>query len=292
MSIPTLNDYFLPTTQELPTNKVNWPLDGKRAALLIHDMQNYFLSFWQADSLLVKQVINNIVLLKSKCKKQGIPVFYTAQPNHQSDAERGLLNDMWGAGLNQHPEQHSITDALIPESDDIVLTKWRYSAFQRSDFEQQLKELGRDQLIISGIYAHIGCMTTATDAFMRDIQPFFVADALADFSHDEHIMALRYIAGRCGRVLTTETLLNEISPQSEWTRERLRAEILPLLDDDCGDIDDHENMLDYGLDSVKIMSLVTRWNHENHNITFISLVKTPTLANWLALLTEREEFRQ
>ncbi|KMJ44625.1 isochorismatase [Xenorhabdus khoisanae] len=292
MSIPTLNDYLLPTTQELPSNKVNWPLDGKRAALLIHDMQNYFLNFWQADSLLVKQVINNIVQLKSMCKKQGIPVFYTAQPNHQSDAERGLLNDMWGAGLNQHPEQQSITDALTPESDDIVLTKWRYSAFQRSDFEQQLKEMGRDQLIISGIYAHIGCMTTATDAFMRDIQPFFVADALADFSHDEHIMALRYVAGRSGRVLTTETLLSEISPQPEWTRGRLRTEILPLLDDDCGDIDDHENMLDYGLDSVKIMSLVARWNHENHNINFISLMKTPTLANWLSLLTEREESRQ
>ncbi|MDC9589271.1 isochorismatase family protein [Xenorhabdus sp. XENO-10] len=296
MSIPTLNDYLLPTTQELPTNKVNWSLDGKRAVLLIHDMQNYFLNFWQADSPLVKQVINNIARLKTICKKQGIPVFYTAQPNHQSNGDRGLLNDMWGAGLNQYPEQQSITEALTPESDDTVLTKWHYSAFQRSDLEQQLKVMGRDQLIICGIYAHIGCMTTATDAFMRDIQPFFIADALADFSHDEHIMALRYIAGRCGRVLTTETLLNELSPQPvqpEWTRERLRAEILPLLDDDCGDIDDHENMLDYGLDSVNIMSLAARWRYESHHqIDFISLMKTPTLANWLILLTGKPESKQ
>ncbi|OKP03459.1 isochorismatase family protein [Xenorhabdus eapokensis] len=286
MSIPTLSDYLLPTPQELPTNKVNWPLDNKRAALLIHDMQNYFLNFWQTDSLLVKQVINNILRLKTVCKQQGIPVFYTAQPKHQDEADRGLLNDMWGAGINLYPEQQSITHALTPESDDTVLIKWRYSAFQRSDLEQQLKSMGRDQLIICGIYAHIGCMITATDAFMRDIQPFFVADALADFSYDEHIMALHYIAGRCGRVLTTETLLNEISPQPAWTRERLRAEILPLLDDDAGDIDDHENMLDYGLDSVKIMSLAARWRYENHDIDFISLMKTPTLADWLILLTE------
>ncbi len=38
-------------------------------------------------------------------------------------------------------------------------------------------------------------MTTATDAFMRDIKPFMVADALADFSRDEHLMSLKYVAG-------------------------------------------------------------------------------------------------
>lgn len=56
-----------------------------------------------------------------------------------------------------------------------------------------LKESGRNQLIITGVYAHIGCMTTATDAFMRDIKPFMVADALTDFSRDEHLMSLKYV---------------------------------------------------------------------------------------------------
>ena len=70
-----------------------------------------------------------------------------------------------------------------------------------------LKESGRNQLIITGVYAHFGCMTTATDAFMRDIKPFMVADALADFSRDEHLMSLKYVAGRSGRVVMTEELL-------------------------------------------------------------------------------------
>ncbi len=108
-----------------------------------------------------------------------------------------------------------MVDRLTPDADDTVLVKWRYSAFHRSPLEQMLKESGRNQLIITGVYAHIGCMTTATDAFMRDIKPFMVADALADFSRDEHLMSLKYVAGRSGRVVMTEELLPAPIPASK-----------------------------------------------------------------------------
>lgn len=215
MAIPKLNAYPLPGVEHLPVNKVSWPVDPTRAALLIHDMQNYFLNFWGENSPLTEQLIANVARIRQACRQQGIPVFYTAQPNQQSDADRALLNDMWGPGLNRHPEQQQITAALTPDADDTVLVKWRYSAFHRSDLEQRLNAAGRDQLIICGVYAHIGCLTTATDAFMRNIKPFMIADALADFSQEEHLMALRYTAGRCGRVLTSEQLLDTLAPQTD-----------------------------------------------------------------------------
>ncbi|CAI1013353.1 isochorismatase [Serratia entomophila] len=281
MAIPKLNDYALPAADELPNNKVSWQLEPQRAALLIHDMQQYFLNFWGEDSALIKQVVENIAKLRSYCKQQGIPVFYTAQPNQQSDEDRALLNDMWGPGLNKHPEQQAVTAALAPDADDTVLVKWRYSAFHRSPLQEILQESGRDQLIVCGVYAHIGCLTTAIDAFMRNIQPFMVADGLADFSREEHLMALRYTAGRCGRVVTTASLLPSASIAS---KEALRRQILPLLDEDSEDMGNDENLIDYGLDSVRIMELATRWRKIRGDIDFIALARNPTIDSWWALL--------
>jgi len=280
MAIPKLASYALPLAAELPDNKVQWQLDSSRAALLIHDMQKYFLNFWGEDSPLIRQVVANIASLRRYCKQQGIPVFYTAQPNNQSDADRALLNDMWGPGLNKHPDQQAVIAELAPEPDDQVLVKWRYSAFHRSPLQAILEETGRDQLIICGVYAHIGCLTTAIDGFMRNIQPFMVADGLADFSREEHLMALRYTAGRCGRVVMTADLLPGIA-----SKEQLRSQILPLLDEDSDELDNDDNLIDYGLDSVRMMALATRWRKIRADIDFVALAKTPTINGWWALLS-------
>ena len=280
MAIPKLQGYALPTALDLPENKVDWAFEPARAALLIHDMQEYFLNFWGDDSEMMETVVANIAALRDFCKKNGIPVYYTAQPKEQSDEDRALLNDMWGPGLTRSPEQQRVIAALAPDDADTVLVKWRYSAFHRSALEQMLKESGRNQLIITGVYAHIGCMTTATDAFMRDIKPFFVADALADFSRDEHLMSLKYVAGRSGRVVMTDELL----PSIPASKEALRALVLPLLDESDEPFDD-DNLIDYGLDSVRMMALAARWRKAYGDIDFVMLAKNPTIDAWWALLS-------
>lgn len=286
MAIPKLESYALPAAAELPTNKVNWAFEPARAALLIHDMQQYFLNFWAPDSPLVTQVVERIAALRDYCHAQGIPVYYTAQPSEQSDADRALLNDLWGPGLTRSPEQQAIHPALTPAERDQVLVKWRYSAFYRSDLEQQLKASGRDQLIICGVYAHIGCLTTAIDAFMRDIQPFFVADGLADFSRDEHLMALKYVAGRCGRVVSASDLLPQAAAVPA-SLEALRTVVLALLDDEDEIPENDENLIDYGLDSVRIMSLASQWRQVHKDIDFVMLAKKPTIEHWWSLLSRK-----
>ncbi|RAU30692.1 isochorismatase [Enterobacter sp. ECC-175] len=280
MAIPKLTAYALPAAAELPTNKVNWAFEPERAALLIHDMQEYFLNFWGENSPMMAQVVANIAKLRAYCKEHNIPVYYTAQPKAQSDEDRALLNDMWGPGLTRSPEQQRIVAELAPDEADTVLVKWRYSAFHRSPLEQMLKETGRNQLLITGVYAHIGCMTTATDAFMRDIKPFFIADALADFTRDEHLMSLKYVAGRSGRVVMTDELL----PSVPASKAALREAVLPLLDESDEPMDD-ENLIDYGLDSVRMMALAARWRKVHGDIDFVMLAKNPTIDAWWALLS-------
>jgi len=209
MGIPKIADYPMPLANSFPPNRTKWQVAPSRAVLLIHDMQEYFLRFYAPDSALITTLLQNLVRLRQWADQHQIPVVYTAQPHVQSAEDRGLLNDMWGPGLTTaDPESQQIIAALAPRQDDTVLTKWRYSAFQRTDIAARMQAWTRDQLIIGGVYAHIGCMVTAGDAFMQDIEAFVVGDAVADFSESEHKMALHYIATRCGHVLDTHKVIS------------------------------------------------------------------------------------
>ena len=215
MALPKIAPYSY--REQEHQNRVNWRVDPARAALLVHDMQRYFVRAFELErdgqplpDAQINIAIANIRRLLDAAHAANIPVYYTAQPPRQNPADRRLLTDFWGDGL-QDDENARILDELAPTEADTVLTKWRYSAFVRSPLEEQLKDLGRDQLIIGGIYAHIGCLTTALEAFMRDIQPFMVADALADFTEEEHRMACEYASGRCARVLNTAEALENIN---------------------------------------------------------------------------------
>ncbi|WP_066904625.1 isochorismatase family protein [Millisia brevis] len=205
MAIPDIAPYELPSPATVCPNRVSWDADPARAALLIHDMQNYFIDAYTLAAEPMRTVLSNIVAIRDLCNQRGVPVIFTMQPGDQHPSRRGILADFWGPGLTNGRDTE-VVEALHPGSSDIQVTKWRYSAFQRTDLRQLLSHHGRDQLIITGVYAHMGCLLSAAEAFMSDVQPFFVADATADFTRDEHAMALDYAAKRCSSVVTTASL--------------------------------------------------------------------------------------
>ncbi|MGR3279179.1 isochorismatase family protein [Acaryochloris marina NIES-2412] len=304
MTIPRISPYPMPTAEVFPLNRVEWSVLPSRAVLLIHDMQNYFLNFFDVQTTPIPDLLNNISVVRDSCRARGIPVFYTAQPAEQSAVDRGLLTDFWGPGLGAHPEQEVISESLKPAENDQVLTKWRYSAFQRTELQSLLKQIDRNQIIICGVYGHIGCLMTACDAFMNDIQPFFVGDAVADFSLNNHHMAMNYVAQRCGMTVSSQNLMKmlECFPDSthleklhsssnmsqDSVTEALRQELGELLQQSPQSFGIDEDLLDWGLDSLRLMSLVETWRSKGANVSFADLVKRPTIAAWTQVLSNAQ----
>ncbi|MFD9393200.1 isochorismatase family protein [Streptomyces sp. NPDC060000] len=202
--IPPIAPYPLPGEDDLPAAAVDWTAEPGRSVLLLHDMQRYFLE--PLPGSLRQDLIRTTAQLRERCAALGVPVAYTAQPGGMSDQQRGLLKDFWGPGMRPEPQDREITGALAPADGDWLLTKWRYSAFFRTDLLRRMRAEGRDQLVLCGVYAHVGVLATAVDAFTHDIQPFLVADATADFSRDHHRRALTHAAELCALVTTAKAV--------------------------------------------------------------------------------------
>ncbi|MEV4334566.1 isochorismatase family protein [Streptomyces sp. NPDC049597] len=209
MGLPAIDSYPMPGPGALPRSCASWTIDPGRAALLVHDMQNHFVEAFPAGQSPVVELVDNIAALRELAGALGMPVVFSAEPAAQRPGQRGLVADVWGPGIGDEPDAAAIIAPLTPRPGEHLLANVRQNAFLRSHLGRLLRSEGRDQLIVCGVFAHLGVLLTAADAFMNDIQPFVVADAVADFSPEEHAMALRW-AARSGVVCTTEALLRDL----------------------------------------------------------------------------------
>ncbi|GAA4793132.1 phosphopantetheine-binding protein [Streptomyces sanyensis] len=69
-----------------------------------------------------------------------------------------------------------------------------------------------------------------------------------------------------------------------FTRERLARDVADVLYVEADEIPVDENLLEQGLDSVRLMTLVERWRADGAEVAFVDLAERPTLAEWAALL--------
>lgn len=158
MAIAKIADYPMPDIKGQIVNKVKWNIKKEDAILLIHDMQIYFTDAYDKSGSLYRTLVENIRNIRLECKKYNIPVVYSAQPEGQTLEQRGLLYDFWGTGIPSGMNKQEIIDELTPADEDVRITKWRYSAFENTELSDLMEKWGKHQLIITGIYAHIGCL--------------------------------------------------------------------------------------------------------------------------------------
>ena len=217
MTIPPIRPYRMPQGCDRPAGGPGWRPDPRRAALLIHDMQRFFVRALPAGTSPAVPLLANIARVRDAATAHGMPVFYSTQSGGATRAERGLLHDLWGPGMRAVPDDRDIEPSLTPRAGDVVFRKTRYSAFHRTGLAPALAAAGRDQLIVCGVYAHLGCLFTAADAFAHDIAPFLIADATADFTPGEHHAALAFAARRFAVTPTTSALLTALATATATT---------------------------------------------------------------------------
>lgn len=75
---------------------------------------------------------------------------------------------------------------------------------------------------------------------------------------------------------------------SGLTLERMRADIAAMLHEDPEAVGDHDNLMDLGVDSMRAMTLVAKWNEAGAAVEFAELAEHVTLAGWWAVVRARQ----
>ena len=207
---PKVPPYPLPDEELLSLNKAEWKVRARSSALLVHDMQKFWVDRFEDPS----SVIAGIERLIAVCRAYDVPVIYSVGEKVRNRAERGLSLDLWGPGISAvggaTDIDASVLNNLAPQDQDYVVTKSKYSAFYDTSLEKILRATGRSQLILTGIFAHHGCLATALDAFMRNIEVFFTVDGTADYTLEDHEMALKYVAETSGVLATIDSVTSQL----------------------------------------------------------------------------------
>jgi bifunctional isochorismate lyase/aryl carrier protein len=281
----------VPPQRPLPASRAPWTLDPARAAVLVHDMQAYFLRPYDPSSELLTGLLEGSARVLVAARAVGLPVFYTAQDGDHSD--RGLQGDLWGPGMSAAEADTAIHPVVTPVEGDTVLVKKRYTAFAGSDLAERLRAAGRDQLVIVGVYAGIGITATAFDAFCRDVQPFVVADATADLGAEQHQRALELVASCTGVVAGVDAVVEALAdrtseangpdagwPEGEWAHTVCRA-LLGVTGDDfvaAAVADQQGDLFELGLSSLHAFELLDELADAGVDLDFGEFTRNATLA--------------
>lgn len=72
------------------------------------------------------------------------------------------------------------------------------------------------------------------------------------------------------------------------TLERMRTDIAELVDEAPEELEDDDNLLDWGLDSMRIFNLTVEWSQYGVELGFADLAEAPTLAAWWQIVQRQK----
>ncbi|SHE81671.1 Aryl carrier domain-containing protein [Lampropedia hyalina DSM 16112] len=78
-----------------------------------------------------------------------------------------------------------------------------------------------------------------------------------------------------------------ISPASPLTLEQMRADIARMVHEQPEDIALDDNLMDLGLDSMRVLNLLVRWNESGIGLDFSEIAEHTTLQGWWSVVEQR-----
>lgn len=198
-------------------------IEARKTALLVVDMQNFFLEAIAT----ARGIVPNINHLAGALRGAGgLVVWIRASHSEEGRKAWSLFFDNFiaapqGAEARRrlspgHPA-HELCAELDIHPDDPIVDKDRFSAFIQgaSNLEEILTTHGIDTVLVTGTNTNVCCESTARDAMMRDFKTFMVEDANAAIDDQEHIDGLRTFVQVFGDVITTKEALALINRNCE-----------------------------------------------------------------------------
>jgi len=196
--------------------------------LMIVDMQKYFIddssdysryfnglypgSLQYIRETCTSSVIPNIKKLKKLFTVSGNPVVYLRLCSTEADRSdlHNFFYESWLHGLEkgydavyplQSDSMAEVVDELKPDFNDIVIDKTTFSPFSSTSIDEELRNMGIETIVFTGLATSQCVETTARDASDRGYNVIHIYDAQADYDQNTHDASLFCSRGVCGGVL-------------------------------------------------------------------------------------------
>ena len=80
-------------------------------------------------------------------------------------------------------------------------------------------------------------------------------------------------------------IIRIVEPGEPLTRDSMRADIARMLHEEPEAIGGDDNLMDLGLDSMRVMNLVLKWSEGGLDLEFAELAERTTLDGWWELVS-------
>ena len=190
-----------------PFNQHQMQLSKEKAALLVIDMQRFFLDpaspTFTCGGLAILPTLKRLI---DVFRVSGRPVIYTRHVHHPDRLDAGIMEWWWEGMCFEGSPESEIHSDITPLPNEKVILKHRYSAFYNTDLETVLRCLKIEDLVISGIMTNMCCESTARDAYYRDYKVFFLADATGSINEEMHVASLLNLSFGFAFVTTADSV--------------------------------------------------------------------------------------